>query len=104
MHAPMNIAWLRLRASEAVAAQLLLGAERVPGPELHRLGLAYRVVPDVEVGAAAHALAEKLAGYRGQALAAIKRSLRAPLAEGGDVFAAVQPTGFRGEGPSRLGR
>jgi enoyl-CoA hydratase/carnithine racemase len=103
MHAPMNIAWLRLRATEAIAAQLLLAAERVPAAELLRLGLAYRVVADSAVVETAQAMAAKLAGYRGDALAAIKRSLRRAPPAGADMFAAVQATGFQSAPPARVG-
>jgi enoyl-CoA hydratase/carnithine racemase len=103
MHAPMNLAWLRLRASEAVAAQLLLGAERVPAADLLRLGLAYRVVADDAVTETAQALAAKLAGYRGGALAGIKRSLRRAAPDGGDLFAAMLATDFASAPPARVG-
>jgi enoyl-CoA hydratase/carnithine racemase len=102
MHAPMNIAWLRLRASEAVAAQLLLGAARTPAADLHRLGLAYKVVADAEVLAEAQALAAKLAGFPGHGLASIKAALRRDSAGGEGVFDAVHAGGFQSAGPSRV--
>lgn len=103
MHAPMNVAWLRVKTTEAVAAQLALAAGRVPAAELLRLALAYKVTPDTNVVAEARDLALKLAGYPGQGLAAIKAALRRPLADG-DVFQAVQSTGYQTSGPSRVSR
>lgn len=102
MHAPMNVAWLRLRTSESVAAQLALAAGRVPAADLLRLGLAHKVVADAEVVAEAGALAAKLAAYPGQGLAAIKAAIRRPLGDV-DVFDAVQSTGIQTSGPSRVG-
>lgn len=90
MHAPMNIAWLRLRTSEAVAAQICLGADRTPATELQRLGLVYKVVADAEVASQAHALAARLAGYPGGALATIKAAIRRPLAGGEALFDSVR--------------
>jgi enoyl-CoA hydratase/carnithine racemase len=104
MHAPMNIAWLRLRASEAVAAQLLLGAARTPAAELHRLGLAYKLVADADVLGEATALATKLGGFPGQGLASIKAALRRPSAGGEAVFGDVHAGGFQSAGPSRVKR
>ncbi len=103
MQAPMNIAWLRLRASEAVMAQLALGAARVTAADLLRLGLAYRVVPDATVAGDAQDLAARLAGFPGQGLAAIKASIRQPSLPDADIFAAVQATGYQTAEPSRLG-
>jgi len=102
MQAPMNVAWLRLRASEAVAAQLLFGADRIPAADLFRLGLVHRVVPDKEVVRQANELAKRLAGFPGQGLAAIKDAMRRPLPDRGDVFVAVRSGGFTTAGPSRV--
>lgn len=76
MAAPMNMAWLRLRHSEATAARLALLGDRVLGPELVRLGVAHQSVPDAEVGEAALALAERLAGHEPDGVRRIKTSLR----------------------------
>ena len=103
MHAPMNLAWLRLKAPEAVAAQLALGAGRMAGPDLHRLGLAWALVPDGEVHDHARAAAIRMAGWPAGTLAGIKAALRRPIPEGGDVFDAVQARpGQRGAAPSRV--
>jgi len=76
MAAPMNMAWLRLRFSEAVAGRLALLGDRVAGPELVRLGVAYQSVPDADVVSAALALAERLAGHDPDGVRRIKTSLR----------------------------
>jgi enoyl-CoA hydratase/carnithine racemase len=103
MHAPMNLAWLRLKAPEAVAAQLALGAGRMAGPDLHRLGLAWALVPDAEVHDHARAAAIRMAGWPAGTLAGIKAALRRPLPQGEDVFDAVQARpGQGGAAPSRM--
>ena len=102
MHAPMNIAWLRLRTTEAIAAQLCLAAGRTPAAELHRLGLVHRVVADEAVDAEARALAARLAAFPGQGLAAIKASLRLDIPAGGDIFDAVQSDSHQTAEPSRV--
>jgi len=76
MAAPMNMAWLRLRFSEAVAGRLALLGDRVAGPELVRLGVAHESVPDAEVNAAANTLAERLSGHEPDGVRRIKASLR----------------------------
>ncbi len=74
--APMNLAWLRLRHSEAVAARLLLLGDRVTGVDLERLGLAYRSVPDHDVLDAAAELAERFGAHDPTGVVRIKRSIR----------------------------
>lgn len=76
MAAPMNMAWLRLRHSEAVAGRLALLGDRVAGPELVRLGVALQSVPDAEVVDAALALADRMAGHEPDGVRRIKTSLR----------------------------
>lgn len=102
MHAPMNIAWLRLKTSEAVAAQLLFAAARVPADDLKRLGLVYRTVADGAVVAEARELSAKLAGYPGEGLASIKAALRRPSAGGEAMFEAVHADGRQTAGPARV--
>lgn len=105
MHAPMNLAWLRLKAPESVAAQLALGAGRMAGPDLHRLGLAWAVLPDAEVQDHARSAAIRMAGWPAGTLAGIKAALRRPLPQGGDIFDAVQATpGQGGAAASRVAR
>ena len=76
MPAPMNVAWLRLRYSEAVAMKLALTGRRFLGPELVSLGIALQSVPDDEVLDRARELATRLAGYPEGALARIKGAIR----------------------------
>ena len=104
MHAPMNLAWLRLRAPETVAAQLALGAGRMSGADLHRLGLAWALVPDGEEKDHARAASARMAGWPAGTLAGIKAAMRRPVPAGGDVFDAVQARpGEGGAAPSRIG-
>jgi enoyl-CoA hydratase/carnithine racemase len=86
--APMNLAWLRLRASEAVIAQLTLTARRFHGPELHRLGLALDVVPDADVLTRARELAAQMAKFPGTGLLSTKYAMRrlGPACDGADWF------------------
>lgn len=76
MAAPMNMAWLRLRFSEAVAGRLALLGDRVQGQELVGLGVAYRSVADAEVLAAVDELAERMAKHEPTGVRRIKTSLR----------------------------
>jgi enoyl-CoA hydratase/carnithine racemase len=76
MPAPMNMAWLRLRHTEAVAARLALLGDRVHGPELLRLGVAFDCVPDDGVVAAADELTDRLATHDPSGVRRIKVSLR----------------------------
>ena len=77
MAAPYNMAWLRLRHSEALAARVAIVGRRMLGPELKSVGIAYEVAPDLEVVACARQLVESLAAYPNDALARIKKTLRA---------------------------
>jgi enoyl-CoA hydratase/carnithine racemase len=76
MAAPMNMAWLRLRHSEATAARVALIGDRIAGPELVSLGLSISSVPDDRVVAEARALAGRLADHEPQGVRRIKTSLR----------------------------
>ena len=86
--APMNLAWLKLRASETVIAQLMLSARRFHGPDLHRLGLALDVVPDADVLTHAQKLSETLAKFPGHGLVSTKYAMRllGPAGDGEDWF------------------
>ncbi|MYD43168.1 MAG: enoyl-CoA hydratase/isomerase family protein [Gammaproteobacteria bacterium] len=77
MAAPYNLAWLNLRFSEHLTAQLTLTGRRFTGTELHRLGIAYAAPPTSEVIAVASALCEELATFPSDALTTIKRTMRA---------------------------
>ena len=76
MAAPYNLAWLRLRHSEAVATEIALIGDRYNGPALKSLGIANRSVPDQQVLDSAQELAQQLAEYPAGALARIKTGLR----------------------------
>lgn len=76
MAAPYNIAWLRLRHSEAITSQLTLIGRRFSGVELKELGLAYAVAADESVLAEAQQLLEQLAGFPADSLTRVKATLR----------------------------
>jgi enoyl-CoA hydratase/carnithine racemase len=76
MAAPMNMAWLRTRHSEALAARVALIGDRLAGPQLAALGLAHEVVADDAVLDAAMGLAVRLAEHDPAGVHRIKRSLR----------------------------
>lgn len=76
MAAPMNMAWLRLRHSEALAARVALLGDRLTGPELVALGLAFESVADDQVVVATDALASRLAEHDPIGVKRIKVSLR----------------------------
>jgi enoyl-CoA hydratase/carnithine racemase len=63
MNAPMNLAWLVARYPMATVLQIVLAGERIPGPELHRLGIAYEVVDDGAVRTRAEELAATIAAF-----------------------------------------
>ncbi len=86
MGAPYNLAWLSLRHSEQVRAQVALLGDRLAGPELVRLGLAHVCVADDQVEAAAQGMAEKMAGFQGDAHRRVKAGLRAGLGANADTW------------------
>lgn len=86
MAAPYNMAWLNLRHSEAVIAQVTLVGDRIKGPELLRLGLATTCVPDAQVETEAAALAKRLASFPAGTTSKIKRGMRARLGETADQW------------------
>ncbi|MEM7284739.1 MAG: enoyl-CoA hydratase/isomerase family protein [Actinomycetota bacterium] len=63
MAAPNNLAWLAPRYPLSTIMQIVVPGERLPGPRLRELGVAYDVVPDPEVRSRAEALGAQLAGY-----------------------------------------
>jgi 2-(1,2-epoxy-1,2-dihydrophenyl)acetyl-CoA isomerase len=77
MAAPRNLQWLAQRHTEAVAARLCLLGDRVPAPELFRLGIATEVVPDEQVLARSRQLAGAIAQYPAHGVVAVKSGLRA---------------------------
>ena len=78
--APMNVAWLELRAGVAATMELCLLAERVPGRRLCELGLAARSVPDQEVLEEARRCADRVAELKANVHVATKRMVAAGLA------------------------
>ncbi len=76
MPAPMNMAWLRLRHTEALAARIALLGDRILGPELVRLGVAFDCVPDDRVVAAADELAARMADHDPSGVRRIKTAVR----------------------------
>jgi len=103
MAAPMNVAWLRMKTTETVAAQLTLAPRRLKGAELLRLGLAYEVVSDDQVLTRANELAATLAGYPGEGLKNIKASLRryGAAGDGEDWF---RPAAVVSNAPQRMAK
>ena len=86
MAAPYNMAWLNLRHSESVIAQVTLIGDRIPGTELMRLGLATQCVDDAQVAACAIDLAKRLASFPSGTTSKIKRGMRARLGETADQW------------------
>ena len=75
--APYNMAWLRLRHSESLAAKLAITGRRFTGRELLDLGIAYIAADDDAVLTTARRLVAELAAYPPGALAQIKATMRA---------------------------
>jgi len=76
MAAPMNMSWLRLRFTEALAARVALLGDRIAGPDLVQLGIAHRSVPDDQVLTATDELVGQLAAHDPIGVRRIKASLR----------------------------
>ena len=79
MGAPMNVAWLQLRAGLALSNRLVMMADRVPGPELVKMGLALESTADDQVVERARAVTDRLAGFPGSAHAPTKAMARTLL-------------------------
>ena len=77
LSAPFNIAWLRLRHPESIAAKLALTGRRFTGPELESMGVAYACVPDEDVLRTSQELAAELASFPAGAAARAKATMRA---------------------------
>lgn len=86
MAAPYNLAWLRLKHSEALACRIALVGRRFPGSELAAMGVAHQAVADTEVLDASRALTRQLAGYPPGALSRIKAGIRAYNAPDADAW------------------
>jgi enoyl-CoA hydratase/carnithine racemase len=95
MAAPNNLAWLRLRHPESVAARLALTGDRVGAAELLRLGVVHEVVADDAVAERCRARAAEIAGWPAQGVAAIKTALRGASlgTTAHDWFASFAATG-----------
>lgn len=74
MNAPMNLAWLVARYPMSTVLQIVLTGDRLDGPELHRLGIAYEVVDDESVRARAEELATSIAAFPAGAAQRLKAS------------------------------
>ena len=92
MAAPMNMAWLRLRHPESVAARLAIVGRRYAGPELAAMGVATEVVGDDAVLDRARELSATIAGYPRSGVRAIKSTVvrGRSAASGRDWFARVR--------------
>lgn len=107
MVAPINLAWMAVRHSPALAAQFGLLAERVPAERLHQLGLVTEVVDDDRSDAVldrALDRARRLAGFSADAVAGTRRAVRS--LSGADFDAAIVEAQSHSEGlggPRRLG-
>ena len=77
MAAPYNLAWLSLRHPESIISRVTLIGDRVSGKELGRLGLAQRVVADIDALGEARSLAAELASFPEDGLRRIKTVIRA---------------------------
>jgi len=74
---PMNAAWLRIKLGEHVLARMAYQGDRVPAPELLRLGVVTEVVEDAGVLARCEALASRMAGFSARHARQIKIDVRA---------------------------
>ena len=92
MAAPMNMAWLRLRHPESVAARLAIVGRRYTGVELERMGVASEVVADNEVLTRARELSATIAGYPPSGVRAIKSTVirGRSAASGREWFAQIR--------------
>lgn len=72
MAAPYNLAWLRLRHSEAVTAQVALLGQRISGDMAVTMGLAVESVADEQVLQRARTFTQALAEYPEGAMAHVK--------------------------------
>ena len=76
MAAPMNLAWLRLRHSEAVAARLTLLGDPIIGPDIVSMGIAHICVDDSQVVSHAQEIAAQIGSYKSDGVTKMKQSLR----------------------------
>lgn len=86
MAAPYNMAWLNLRHSERVIAEVTLIGDRLNASELMRLGLANESVADDQVVATARALCQRFADFPAGTPQKIKLGMRARLSDSADAW------------------
>jgi len=73
---PMNAAWMKIKSTETVLSRLALYGDRVPGPELVKLGIATECVADDEVVNRCREIAARLASFPKGAAESIIESIR----------------------------
>ncbi len=73
--APMNAAWLKIKATEHVMARLVLYGDRVPAPAAKDLGLVTEVTADDNVVARARELCQQIASHPSGAGKSIKHMI-----------------------------
>lgn len=88
--APLNAAWLARRYPAAFGLQLALSCRPFRGPDLHRVGVAYEVLPDGEVVSGARTLAARLADFPNHGAALAKRDLGNARADIGPFTSTVE--------------
>ena len=86
MAAPYNMAWLNLRHSERVIAEVTLIGDRLPAAELVRLGLANESVADDQVLLTARALCQRFADFPVGTPQKIKIGMRARVSDSADAW------------------
>ena len=86
MAAPYNMAWLNLRHSERVIAEVTLIGDRLPAVELVRLGLANESVADDQVLLTARALCQRFADFPVGTPQKIKIGMRARVSDSADAW------------------
>lgn len=86
MAAPYNMAWLNLRHSERVIAEVTLIGDRLHAADLIRLGLANESVVDDQVLANARALCQRFADFPAGTPQKIKTGMRARISDSADAW------------------
>ena len=86
MAAPYNMAWLNLRHSERVIAEVTLIGDRLSASEMMRLGLANAAVADDQVVSSAQALCQRFADFPPGTPQKIKLGMRARLSDSADAW------------------
>lgn len=95
--APMCQAWLHLRHAPALGDRITLLGDRIPAPELLRMGIVSEVIDDERVVERAEQLADRIAGHPAAgrtAIAAVWDRLRGRL-DDPDAWFASLATGIR---------